>query len=85
MLSNAEKQRRFKEKMYDAGFKQTIVWVKRKEAKYVRKMKHDGFMKRLGKITSGWNDVDLSELYNLFITIASAKKEVIKLRKTEQI
>jgi hypothetical protein len=83
MLSNAEKQRRFKEKMYEAGFKQTVVWVKRKEVKAVQ-MKQSGFMKRLEKITAGWNGGDLSELYNLFIKMASAKKEVIGLRKTDQ-
>jgi len=84
MLSNAEKQRKFKEKMYEAGFKQIVIWVKRKEARYVVKMKHSVFMKRLEKLTSGWNDGDLSGLYNLFIKIASAKKEVIRLRETEQ-
>jgi hypothetical protein len=84
MLSSKEKQRRFKEKMYEAGFKQTIIWVKRKEAKYVE-MKNRDFMKRLETFISGWDDRDISELYNLFIKIAAAKKEVIKLRKTKQI
>jgi len=83
MLSNIERQRSFKDKMYGAGFKQTSIWVRRKEARYVKNMKHDVFMKRLGKLTLGWNDRDLSELYNLIIKIASAKKEVIRLRKTE--
>jgi G:T-mismatch repair DNA endonuclease (very short patch repair protein) len=82
MLSNAEKQRRFKERMYEAGFKQIVIWVKRKEAKNVVKMKQSGFMKRLEKVISGWHDSDVSELYNLFIKIASAKKEVIRLRRT---
>jgi len=85
MLSNVEKQRRYKEKMYKAGFKQNFIWVKRKEVKYVVKMKNKEFMKRLEKLTSGWDDRDLSALYNLFIKIATAKKEEIKLRKKEQI
>ena len=83
MLSNVEKQRKFKEKMYEAGFKQIIIWVNRKEVKYIKKMKRDVFMKRLEKITSGWDEGDLSKLYNFFIKIATAKKEVIRLRKTE--
>jgi hypothetical protein len=84
MLSSKEKQRRFKEKMYEAGFKQTIIWVKRKEAKYVE-MKNKDFMKGLGTFISVWDDRDISKLYNLFIKIAAEKKEVIKLRKTKQI
>jgi len=85
MLSNTEKQRKFKEKLYKAGFRQTIIWVKRKEVKYVVKIKNREFMKRLEKLTSGWDDRDLSDLYNLFIKIATAKKEVIKLRRKEKI
>jgi hypothetical protein len=84
VLSNAEKQRRFKEKMYEAGFKQSVIWVNRKEAKYAVKMRQSEFMKRLKNLTSGWSNGDLSELYNLFIKIAAAKKEVIRLRKKEQ-
>jgi len=83
MTTETERQRNFREKMYGAGFKQTAVWVKRKEERYIKNMKRDDFMKRLGKITSGWNERDLSELYNLIIKIASAKKGVIRLRETE--
>jgi len=81
MLLNKEKQRRFKEKMYKAGFKQTIIWIKRKEVKY-EEIKNKEFMKRLDKYISGWDDRDLSDLFNLFIKIAAAKKEVIKLKQT---
>jgi len=70
--------------MYEAGFKQIIIWIKRKEVKHV-KMKNREFMKRLEKYISGWDDGDISELYNLFIKITAAKKEVIKLRKTKKI
>jgi len=83
MLLDVERQRNFRDKMYKAGFKQSIIWVKRKEVRYVKNMKHGVFMKRLDRITSRWNDKDLSELYNLIIKIASAKKEVIRLRQTE--
>jgi len=83
MTTGIERQRKFKEKMYGAGFKQTVVWVKRKEVKYIENMKRIDFTKSLENLTSGWNDKDLSELYNLVIKIASAKKEVIKLRQTK--
>jgi hypothetical protein len=82
-MTEIERQRNFRKKMYEAGFKQFFVWVKRKEAKYIKNLKRDIFMKRLDRITSGWNDKELSELYNLIIKIASAKKEVIRLRKSE--
>jgi hypothetical protein len=34
----AERQRKYKERMYKAGFKQSIVWVKRREGKTPEKM-----------------------------------------------
>jgi hypothetical protein len=81
MLSVKERQRRFKAKMYESGFKQTVVWVKRKEGKRAAKMKQDEFMGRLQKITSEWDDGEISETLNLFIKIAEAKKEVMKQKK----
>jgi len=85
MTSEVERQRNFRDKMYGAGFKQTSVWVKRKGEKYIKNMKYDNFIKKLVKLTSGWNEEELSELYNLIIKIASAKKakkEVLRLRQT---
>ena len=83
MTTDIERQRTFREKMYKAGFKQTSVWVKRKGEKYIKNMKRDNFMKRLDRLTSRLNERELSEVYNLIIKIAVAKKEVFRLRQTE--
>ena len=83
MSTNTERQRRFKEKMYEAGFKQSILWVKRKETKRTGKIEQGEFMKKLAKNISEWSERDRSDLFNLFIKIMEAKKEVIKLRDKE--
>jgi len=77
----AERQRKFKERMYKAGLKQIILWVKRIEKKRIAKIKQSEFLRRLRKLTAEWNDDDLSELFSLFIRIIEGKKEVIRLKK----
>ena len=81
MLSNTERQRRFKDKMYKAGFKQIVLWVKRMEKKHTAKITQGEFMKRLMKNTSGWKKEELSELLYLFLNITNSKKEAFKINK----
>ena len=81
MLSDKERQRRFREKMYNAGLKQVVLWTKAK--KWTVRMEPNEFMRRLKKLISGWNDDDISGLLNLFITITEAKKEVKRLRRKD--
>jgi len=79
--TNTEIQRRFKEKMYKAGFKQMILWVKRREASPATKMTHAQFVGSLKKLTAGWDGDSLSQLYKLLIKIVKGKKEADRLKK----
>jgi hypothetical protein len=76
-----ERQRRYRERLYKAGFKQTFVWVKRKERKAPERMNMAEFVRELKKQTTGMNGENLTRLLNLFIKIARAKKEEVKLKK----
>jgi len=80
-LTSKERQRRFKEKMYKAGFKQTILWIKQKEGKQPVNMTQAEFLKVLKKLTAGWEEDRLKQTYCLFIKIIKAKKEAEKLKK----
>jgi hypothetical protein len=79
--TNTEIQRRFKEKMYKAGLKQIILWVKRREPNSSVKMTHAQFVGSLKKITAGWEGDSLSQLYKLLIKIVKGKKEADRLKK----
>jgi len=79
--TTAERQRKYKERMYKAGFKQTIVWVKRKDGKKPEKMSMAEFVRQLKKLTSGMDRETLTRLFNLLIKIAKSKKEEEKLKK----
>ena len=79
--TNAELQRRYKEKMYKSGFKQMILWVKRKESRPAAKITQEEFLKNLKKLTAGWDKESLSKLYSLLIKIIKGKKEESKLKR----
>jgi hypothetical protein len=76
-----ERQRRYRERLYKAGFKQIYIWAKRKEERTPVKMTMVEFIKVFKKLTAGMNGETLTQMLNLFIKIARAKKEEVKLRK----
>ena len=78
--SDSERQRNFRTRMYEAGLVQKQVWIKRKPERRV-KTDLDTFIRKLKKLTSGWSDASLSQLFNLFLRIAEAKKEAARKRK----
>lgn len=77
-----ERQRRFRERMYKAGFKKAAIWLKRKEPPY-KELNLTQFVKELRKIVRTWDSYDLSLLLNLFLKIAKSKKEEEKLIKKQ--
>jgi len=77
--TNNEKQRRFKEKMYKAGFKQIVLWVKRNGRKPI-KMTQGEFVKNIKRLTAGWDEDSLSQLYTLLVKITKGKKEAGRLK-----
>jgi len=82
MQTDEERQRKRREKMYNAGWKLMQIWVKRKESRPL-KLNMTEFTKRLKKITEDMDKDGLSTLFNLLIKIAKSKKEEEKLiRKT---
>jgi hypothetical protein len=76
-----ERQRRYRERLYKAGFKQIFVWVKRKEGKTPLKMNISEFVNQLKNLTFGMDKDNLTRLLNLFIKITRARKEEVKLKK----
>jgi flagellar biosynthesis/type III secretory pathway protein FliH len=81
MDNTAERQRRYRERLYKAGFKQAYVWVKRKEGKTPVKMNMAEFVRQLKKQTTGMNEKHLTRLLNLMLKIAKGRKEEVKLRE----
>jgi hypothetical protein len=65
------KQRRFKQRMYDQGYKQRIIWVKRDEendsSKYPGLLNRRLFLSALDEFTAKFSKTKLSRLYNAIL------------------
>lgn len=81
MDNTTERQRRYRERLYNAGFKQIYVWVRRKEGKTPVKMSISELVKILRKQTAGMSEENITKLLNLLIKITKGRKEEVKLRE----
>jgi len=79
--TTVERQRRYKERLYKAGLKQTVIWVKRKESKMPEKMSMTEFTRELKRITAGLDKGFLTRLLNKLLKIAKGRIEEVKLIK----
>ena len=81
MQSTNERMKKYRTRMYKAGFKEKRAWVRRREAKLLNKPGINEFTRVLKRETSELDKNDLARLLNLLIKIANGRKEEIKLRK----
>jgi hypothetical protein len=72
-LTNKEKARAFKERMYAAGYKQKQVWVPREPGAKGGKITRNGFIRKLDELTAGLNKRELSGLFAGLIKITERK------------
>jgi hypothetical protein len=77
-MTNNERQKAFKDRMYEAGYKQKIVWVLRDPDEGTR-ISRETFLKRFGKLTAGWSGKSLSGLFRLILSML----ERLEAPKTE--
>jgi DNA replication initiation complex subunit (GINS family) len=82
--ANNERQRKFQEKMYDAGFKRIYFWVKEKATKRAAKIDKKTFIEKATKLASKLRDEEQSNLFALIIKIIEGRKEVLRLREKEK-
>jgi hypothetical protein len=73
-LTNNEKARAFKARMYAAGYKQVQVWVLKQPEKRKGKVTRNDFVRKLDELTAGWNKAKLSDLFLELINIIERKR-----------
>jgi hypothetical protein len=74
-MTNTEKQRAFKERMYAAGYKQKMVWVPRNPER-ARKMSREVFLRRFTEMTDGLDSDELSELFSIILNMTGGVKAI---------
>ena len=80
-MTNTENQRAFKERMYNAGYKQKIVWIPRETEGKKAKMERKTFMLRLETLTAGWTKAKLNKFLGEVLKIIKIKIEEEKKEK----
>jgi hypothetical protein len=75
MLSNAERQRAFKQRMLEKGYRRKQVWVLGEDVKKNVKMSKEAFLRKLDELTAGFSDTKLSKIYRDIIALVKSKKE----------
>jgi hypothetical protein len=74
-MTNVEKQREYKARLYAAGYKQVQLWVLRDGDKRPVKMDRKAFMHKVDELTAGWKKRELSGLFVELIQIIGKRKE----------
>jgi hypothetical protein len=74
-MTNVEKQREYKARLYVAGYKQVQLWVPRDGDKRPVKMDRKAFMHKVDELTAGWKKRELSGLFVELTQIIEKKKE----------
>jgi hypothetical protein len=80
-LTNKEKSRAFRARMYEAGYKQVQVWVIKEPEKKKGKITRDNFIRKLDELTPGWSKARLSDLFIELIKIIERKRKKEEKRK----
>jgi len=57
-----ERQKDYRERLYEAGYKQMLIWVPRESEGKNIKMDRKMFLKRIEAMTAGWSRTKLSRL-----------------------
>jgi len=77
-MTNREKQAAYRERMYEAGYKQILIWVPRDSENKAVKMDRKDFMYKLEELTAGWSRAKLSRTFTEFLNIIKMKNREVK-------
>jgi len=81
-LDNKSRQKKFKSKMYNAGFRQIILWVKDKPNK--KKLSVKSFIEKIEKLLLKFNSDEQNKMICLIVNILESKKEAEKLKEKKK-
>ena len=80
-MTSKEKDDAYRNRMYDAGYKQMRIWVPRESEGKTAKLERQMFLVRLEALTAGWSKSKLSRLFSDILKII---KERIKEENKKQ-
>jgi NAD(P)H-dependent flavin oxidoreductase YrpB (nitropropane dioxygenase family) len=73
-LTNAESQRKYKARMYEAGYKQVQVWTLRDPGKKPGRMDRNAFIRKVDELAAELSGPKRAKLYSGLIKSIEAEK-----------
>ena len=71
--TGTERQEDYRNRMYEAGYKQMRIWVPRESEGKTEKLERKMFMTRLEALTAGWSKNKISKLLSELLKIVKEK------------
>ena len=68
-----ERQKEYRDRLYDAGYKQMLIWVPRESEGKAVKLERKMFIKRIESLTAGWSKTKLSRFFKDVLSYISEK------------
>jgi hypothetical protein len=72
-MTNNEKSEAYRNRMYEAGYKQMRIWIPRDSEKEPIKTDRKMFLRRLEGLTAGWSKNKLSRFLSEVLVIVNNK------------
>jgi benzoyl-CoA reductase/2-hydroxyglutaryl-CoA dehydratase subunit BcrC/BadD/HgdB len=71
--------------MYDSGLKRIYLWVKTEPSKVMNRLNVEAFEKKVEQLISMFSENEQKKLFALIIKVIEGKKEVLELRKKNNV
>jgi len=84
-LDNKQRQKKFKEKMYNAGFKQITLWVKDRNKAKRKILSIESFLEKIERILLKFNMDEQNRMACLIMNILESKKEAAKIKEKSNL
>jgi len=72
-MTSKEKNEAYRNRLYEAGYKQMRIWVPRESEGKTTKMERTMFIRRIEALTAGWSDKKLSKFFSDVLKIVKEK------------
>ena len=72
-MTSKEKNEAYRNRLYEAGYKQMRIWVPRESEGKTAKMERAMFIRRIEALTAGWSDKKLSKFFSAVLKIVKEK------------
>ena len=80
---NVKRQRQFKARMYERGYRQVQTWVLKDSSYEMQELSRSTFIKKLDELTLGWENEKLSDLFCELLKVVNREKLKAEIKEKQ--